>query len=315
MIQNRSNSRFPFAHTYSIVARDPQTGELGAAVQSHWFSTGSLVTWAAPGIGAVVTQSMVEVNYGPRSLEKMDLQIDPTVILDDLLKADEGRDVRQVAMVDNQGRVAAFTGSRCIAEAGHYSGNQYSVQANMMLKNTVWAAMSKAYESSSGCLSERLLAALDAAQAEGGDIRGMQSAAILVVSGKKNIDFWKETILDLRVEDHPAPLKELHRLYDLNRAYQAMNEGDALLSEGKVSEAMHAYKKGVELAPQVKELPFWQAVTLADTNRLDEALPIFKEVFASDPNWAILLSRLPAAGLIKNDPVILSRIMECSHPS
>jgi uncharacterized Ntn-hydrolase superfamily protein len=312
VIQNRSSSRFPFAHTYSIVARDPQTGEMGAAVQSHWFSTGSLVTWAAPGIGVIVTQSMVEVSYGPRGLEKMDLGINPDVIMRDLLAADEGRETRQVAMVDCQGRLAAHTGSRCIAEAGHQTGEQYSVQANMMLNNTVWPAMAKAYETTSGCLSEKLLAALEAAQNEGGDIRGMQSAAILVVSAKKSIDFWKETILDLRVEDHPAPLQELRRLCKLNRAYAAMNHGDALLAEGKVEEALKEYKESVQTIPEVSEFPFWQAVTLADMGRLEEALPIFKEVFAADSNWVLLLSRLPAAGLIKNDPGILSRIMELS---
>lgn len=303
-------SRFPLAHTFSIVARDPQTGELGAAVQSHWFSTGSLVTWAAPGVGAVATQATVEVSYGPRGLEKLFDGIPPQRVLNDLLAADEGREVRQVAMVDSKGQVAVHTGSRCIAEAGHQTGEQYSVQANMMLKKTVWPAMAEAFEFTQGNLADRMLAALDAAQAEGGDIRGMQSAAMVVVSGTRTDHPWKETKVDLRVEDHPQPLQELRRLLTLQRAYDSMNAGDELLAQGKMEEAMKVYKKGVDAAPGVRELPFWQAVTLADIGNVKEALPIFAEVFKEDPNWALLLSRLPAAGLIKNDPELISRIIE-----
>ena len=301
-------SRFPMAHTFSIVARDPQTGELGAAVQSHWFSTGSLVTWAAPGVGAIATQATVEVSYGPRGLEKLFDGIPPQRVLNDLLAADEGRDVRQVAMVDCEGQVAVHTGSRCIAEAGHQTGEQYSVQANMMLKNTVWPAMAEAFNFTQGNLADRMLAALDAAQAEGGDIRGMQSAAMVVVSGTRTEHPWNETKVDLRVEDHPQPLQELRRLLTLQRAYDSMNTGDELLAQGKMEAAMNAYKKGVDSAPGVRELPFWQAVTMADTGSVKEALPIFAEVFKEDPNWALLLTRLPAAGLMKNDPELIARI-------
>jgi uncharacterized Ntn-hydrolase superfamily protein len=311
MTIERSNTiqRFPFAHTFSIVARDPGTGELGVAVQSHWFSTGSIVTWAEPGVGAIATQSMVEVSYGPKGLSGLHNGRAPDDVLQELLKADEGREVRQVAMLDAQGHVATHTGARCIAEAGHIVGDQFSVQANMMLKDTVWPAMAKAFETSSGNLPERLLAALDAAQAEGGDIRGMQSAAMLVVSGKFSDTPWKETIVDLRVEDHPAPLVELRRLLKIQRAYESMNQGDAFLAAGKMEEALHAYQTGVQAAPDIVELPFWQAVTLADTGKLDEALPIFKNVFKADKNWSLLLARLPKAGLIKNDPEMIATIM------
>lgn len=301
--------RFPFAHTYSIVARDPVTGDLGVAVQSHWFSTGSIVTWAEPGVGAIATQAMVEVSYGPKGMAGLREGHSPKEVLADLLKTDEGREIRQVAMIDAKGRVATHTGARCIAEAGHYIGEQYSVQANMMLRDTVWPAMAKAYESASGSLPDRLLAAMDAAQAQGGDIRGMQSAAMLVVSGKTSDHPWTEMIVDLRVEDNPAPLVELRRLLKIQRAYEAMNRGDALLAAGKAEEALLAYTEGRNAAPDITELPFWQAVTLADTGRFDESAPLFKEVFQADPNWALLLERLPKAGLIKNDPDLITRIV------
>jgi uncharacterized Ntn-hydrolase superfamily protein len=305
---NKTN-RFPFAHTYSIVARDPQTGTMGVAVQSHWFSTGSMVTWAEPGVGAIATQSMVEVSYGPKGLEKLRNGKTAPEVLKALLELDESREVRQVAMVDAKGNVGVHTGSRCIAEAGHQSGNQYSVQANMMLKNSVWPAMASAYENTTGDLADRLMAALDAAQAEGGDIRGKQSAAMLVVSGEASDEPWKGIMVDLRVEDHPEPLAELRRLLNIQRAYQSMNRGDELLSEGKNQEAFDAYNQAALLAPHLDELPFWQAVTLADTGKVDEALPIFKQVFKSNPDWAKLLERLPKAGLFKDDPELIRRIV------
>ncbi len=305
-------NRFPFAHTFSIVARDPETSQLGVAVQSHWFSTGSIVTWAQPGVGAVATQSMTEVSYGPLGLSGLRSGKKPTEILSELLQKDTERELRQVAIVDVHGNVAVHTGSHCIAEAGHYIGNQYSVQANMMLKNTVWSAMSAAFEKASGTLAERMLAALDAAQAEGGDIRGKQSAAMLVVSGEHSDEPWKGILVDLRVEDHPEPLIELRRLYKVQQAYEAMNRGDVFLSEGRVKEAFQAYEQGASLAPEIDELPFWQAVTLADTGRVEEALPIFARLFTTEPNWALLLQRLPAAGLFSDDRKLMERILKVS---
>lgn len=302
-------SRFPFAHTYSIVARDPENGDLGVAVQSHWFSTGSIVTWAEPGVGAIATQAMVEVSYGPKGMEGLRQGRTPQDVLNELLNADEGREIRQVAMIDSQGRVATHTGNRTIAEAGHIIGKEYSVQANMMLKNTVWPAMAKAFEASSGPLPERLLAALDAAQVEGGDIRGMQSAAMLVVSDKRTDTPWVETLVDLRVEDHPTPLVELRRLLSLRRAYDAMDRGDALLGSGDMEGALKAYSEACTPFPDQQEFPFWQAVTLADTGRFEEAAPRFRAVFAANPNWVILLERLPKVGLIKNDPDLIARIV------
>jgi uncharacterized Ntn-hydrolase superfamily protein len=212
-------------------------------------------------------------------------------------------------MVDAQGNIGVHTGNRCIAEAGHQTGNQFSVQANMMLKNTVWLAMAKAYENTQGDLADRLLAALDAAQNEGGDIRGKQSAAMLVVEGESSDHPWSGILVDLRVEDNPEPLVELRRLLNVHRAYQSMNAGDVLLSEGKTQEAFDAYNRAATLAPKIDELLFWQAVTLADSGKVQESLPIFTRIFAADPNWALLLERLPKAGLFKEDIELMSTIL------
>lgn len=304
-----SINRFPFAHTFSIVARDPATGQMGVAVQSHWFSTGSMVTWGEAGVGVVATQSMVEVSYGPLGLEGMRHGVTPHKILDDLLAKDDGRELRQVALVDASGNVAAHTGNRCIAAAGHETGTQFSAQANMMLRNTVWHAMAESFKATGGELSLRLMAALEAAQNEGGDIRGRQSAAMLVVEGQKQSHPWQGILVDLRVDDHPEPLHELRRLLTVNKAYQSMNAGDAFLAEGKIDEAFQAYNAAAALAPEIIELPFWQAVTLAESGRVTEALPVFERVFAADENWRELLRRLPASGLLKVSEEDKNRIL------
>jgi uncharacterized Ntn-hydrolase superfamily protein len=306
-------NRFPFAHTFSIIARDPETGAMGVAVQSHWFSTGSLVTWAEAGVGVIATQSMVEVSYGPLGLDSLRTGKNASETLQILLNADEGRDLRQVAMIDHNGQVATHTGMRCIAMAGHVIGDGFSTQANMMLNDTVWPAMAEAYRSSQDPLEDRLLLALEAAQNAGGDIRGQQSAAMLVVEGKSTGKAWEGIRVDLRVEDHPTPIDELKRLVNVQKAYRLMSTGDELLGKKQVAEALEAYHKAASMLPGQIELPFWQAVTLADLGRLDEALPIFSDIFRTDSNWAELLRRLPAAGLIKDDPEILKRLIESKN--
>jgi uncharacterized Ntn-hydrolase superfamily protein len=302
-------NRFPFAHTFSIVARDSETGSLGVAVQSHWFSTGSLVTWAEAGVGAIATQSMVEVSYGPLGLDLLRSGRSASETLEQLLANDERRDLRQVAMIDNTGQVATHTGKRCIANAGHVTGEGFSAQANMMLTNTVWRAMAEVFRISQGPLEDRLLLALEAAQNAGGDIRGQQSAAILVVEGKSTGKKWEGIRVDLRVEDHPAPIDELRRLLNVQKAYRQMNSGDDLLGKGLVAEALDAYRHATEILPGQIELPFWQAVTLVDLGKLDEALPIFADIFRVDPNWAELVRRLPVAGLIKDDAIVMDQIL------
>ena len=295
--------------TYSIVAYDRETGQLGVAVQSHWFSVGPIVPWVESGIGAIATQSFVEVAYGPLGLALMRSGKSPEDALKALIAADENQDVRQVAMVDAKGRVVAHTGKNCIPEAGHYIGDGFTCQANLMLKNTVWDAMAKAYMETKGDLADRLVAALEAAEAEGGDIRGKQSAALIVVSGKSSGVAWKDRLFDLRIEDHPDPVKELRRLLDLNKAYNHMNLGDEYLTENKIDEAMKAYTKAMEMYPDNAEMVFWPAVTLAASGKLEQSLPLFKKVFAMDENWAILLPRLPKVGQLPDDPALIQKIL------
>lgn len=309
-VLNRSNRPSQLAHTFSIVARDPATGNFGVAVQSHWFSVGSMVTWAEAGVGAVATQAMVETSYGPLGLELMRAGKSADQALTALLAADQGRDLRQVAVVDGENQTAVHTGERCIADAGHTVGDGFTTQANMMAAPDVWPAMADAYRASTEPFAERLLAALKAGQAAGGDIRGRQSAAILVVAAASSGRPWADTLVELRVEDHDGPIQELGRLLTLHRAYEHMNRGDELLGSGDVEAALDAYRAAAEMAPQVEEMPFWHAVTLADLGRLEEALPIFRRVFARNPDWCILVQRLPASGLLSGDPELMARIIE-----
>jgi uncharacterized Ntn-hydrolase superfamily protein len=294
--------------TYSIVARDPVTGDLGVAVQSHWFSVGSAVPWAESGVGAVATQSFTEPTYGALGLTLMKGGKSAPEALKALLAADADREVRQVAMVDAQGRVAVHTGAKCIQAAGHEVGDGFTVEANLMDKVTVWPAMAKAFRSAKGDLADRLLAALRAAQAEGGDIRGRQSAAILIVKGKASGQPWNDRLFDLRVEDNPDPLKELGRLIQLRRAYRHIDEGDGFVTAGKWTEAKAAYEAAAKLAPGIWEMPFWQAVALASSGKREEALPIFKQVFAAEPLWKRLVPRLAEVDQLPKDPDLLKAI-------
>ena len=299
-------------HTFSIVARDPGTGQLGVAVQSHWFSVGSRVIWAEPGVGAVATQSFTEVTYGPLGLDLMRAGKAAPDALKALLMLDPLPEVRQVGMVDAEGRAAAHTGAKDIAEACHHVGDGYTVEANLMEKPTVCDAMVRAYETTKGDLAERLMAALEAAQAEGGDIRGRQSAAMLVVSGERQAVPWEGRIIDLRIEDHATPVKELRRLLTLARAYRKMDEGDGLWAEGKVEAALEAYATAESMAPGNHEMIFWHAATLAASGRVDESLDLFAQAFALWPKWRDLVPRLPAAGLLPDDPALIERILAVS---
>ncbi len=296
-------------HTYSIVARDPESGEMGVAVQSHWFSVGSIVPWAEAGVGAIATQSFVNVAFGPQGLAMLREGQTAPQVLEALIEADEGRDVRQVAIVDAQGRVAVHTGSRCIPEAGHYVGDGFAVQANLMLNSQVWPAMAEAFETSEGPLAERLVAALEAGEAAGGDIRGRQSAALLVVRGEPTGKVWEDRAIDLRVEDHPDPVRELKRLLRLFRAYEHMNQGDQAMERNDVEGALRAYSAAEALAPDNLEMKYWHAVSLVNLGRVDEALPLFKEIFAEEANWRLLTTRLPAVGLLQVDKKVLRAIL------
>lgn len=298
------------AHTFSIVARDPETGQLGVAVQSHWFAVGSLCPWAEAGVGAIATQSLVDPGYGALGLNSMKSGRSAQESLTELLTKDENRENRQVAMVDARGLVAVHSGRNCIAEAGHISGDGWSVQANMMKNSSVWSAMADAFQSATGDLAERMMTAMLAAQREGGDIRGKQSAALLVVDNQKTEKPWAHVLFNIRVDDHPEPLAELQRLLKTQRAYHLMNEGDELLGKKDINGAMRKYQAAEEYAAHIDEIPFWIAVTLAESGNLEKALPIFQRIFHINPDWAELVNRLPKSGFLKVDAVMMAKIME-----
>lgn len=296
-------------HTYSIVAYDEASGQMGVAVQSHWFSVGPIVPWAEAGVGVVATQSFVEVSYGPLGLDLMRAKKTAPVALKSLIAGDKNEAVRQVAMIDVKGNAAVHTGKNCIAEAGHKKGKTYSCQANMMHKNTVWKAMATAYENHKGPLVDRLMAALEAAEKEGGDIRGKQSAALIVVNIKANGPKWANRLFDLRVEDHKEPLKELKRLIMIAKAYNHMNKGDGYLTANKTKEALKEYTTAMKIYPDNPEMVFWPAVTMAASGKVEQSLPLFKKVFKMDKRWAELLTRLPEVGQFPKDKKLMEKIL------
>jgi uncharacterized Ntn-hydrolase superfamily protein len=300
--------------TYSIVARDRDTGQLGVAVQSHYFCTGGAVTWAEAGVGAVATQSIVDVGYGPRGIDAMRAGAPADTVLKELVAADPMAAVRQVAMVDVTGAVATHTGPVCVAHAGHRVGDGVSVQANMMLRATVPDAMLEAYTTAHGDLAARLLAALDAAEAEGGDIRGRQSAAMLIVDGKQTDRPWDARIVDVRVDDHEEPLGELRRLVDYNRAFALIAGvffGGVLFAQiddpngPEVEGALHDLQQAQETITGNLEPTFWQAVILGKAGRLDEARAKLATATATNSNWPAFLQRLPAVGALPPDSPLL----------
>jgi uncharacterized Ntn-hydrolase superfamily protein len=300
-------------HTYSIVARDATTGELGVAVQSHWFSVGSVVPWAKAGVGAVATQSFANVSFGLRGLRFLEDGKTAQDAVETLIRSDEGREGRQLAIVDARGQVAVYTGARCIAEAGHLTGEQFSVQANMMLNDRVWPAMAETFARSAGPLADRLVAALAAAQRAGGDVRGKQSAALLVVRAQATGRPWDDTVVELRVEDHTEPVQELQRLLQVHRAYEFMDQGDHHMEGDDVQGALAAYGSAESLFPQNPEMQFWHAVALANKGLVTQSLPIFRQVFRRDGNWAVLTARLPAAGLLTVSEQELQSILSLSR--
>jgi uncharacterized Ntn-hydrolase superfamily protein len=277
--------------TYSIVARDPRTGELGVAVQSHWFAVGPIVPWVRAGVGAVATQSIAEPAYGPGGGAPPAGGARAPPLLNGLVRDDELARFRQVAVVDAHGNAAAFTGEGCIAHAGHQEGHEFSAQANMMASPEVWPAMAHAFDAASGPLSRRLLAALHAAEARGGDARGRQSCALVVAPAHG--EPWQRTV-DLRVDDHPEPLAELDRLLDLSDAYTLATEGDDLVGQGRHEEAGERYRTASELAPGNHELLFWAGLAAAQSGDLPTALERVREAIRLQPGWRELLGRLGA---------------------
>ena len=293
----------PLVHTFSIIARDSATGDMAVGVQSHWFSVGTLVPWGEAGVGVVATQASVNKAYGIKALALLKQGFTAQQALDSLLKDDSSRDVRQVAVLDNKGNVAAHTGKSCIQYAMHIMGDGFSVQSNMMLTNTVCSGMAKAYKASAGKpIAERVLAALDAAQQAGGDIRGMQAAALIVVPGKPNGEPWNDKSIDVRVDDNPQPLKELRRLYNLFIAYRHMNNGDLATEKNDAVGAMNEYHAAMKMFPENEEMQYWTAIGLCNNGKVTEALPMLKKIFTANKNYKELTKRLqPIGGITVSD--------------
>jgi uncharacterized Ntn-hydrolase superfamily protein len=324
-------------NTFSIVARDPETGQMGVAVQSHWFAVGQIVPWAEAGVGAVATQSFVDPSYGKLGLDLLRAGKSAPATLRALLGGDGSCEVRQVGIVDMSGVVATFTGARDIIAAGGIAahatgsdtvtcgaaggklsvGRDFAVQANLMANDTVWPAMAKAFGEAKGDLAARMLAALDAAQAAGGDIRGKQSAALIVVNAKSTGRAWQDKLFDVRVDDDPQPLAELRRLVALQRAYNHMNAGDLAVEHKDNEAALREYKAAEEIASSTAGIPqsrhaemiYWHAVALANMQRVDESLPLFARAFQLEPSWRELTPRLVRAGLLPDDAKSLERIV------
>jgi uncharacterized Ntn-hydrolase superfamily protein len=331
----------PLVHTFSIVARDAQTGEMGVAVQSHWFCVGCIVTWAEAGVGAIATQSFVEPAYGRDGLELLRKGVPAPQALAQLLKDDKSRNVRQVAFIDTAGRVGAWTGAKDIPAAGDivgaptngrqgelkidaapadgsiHIGEHFSVQANMMLNDQVWPAMAKAFRDTKGELADRMLAALDAGQGVGGDARGRQSAALIIVKAKSSGKPWQDRVFDLRVDDADYPLRDLRRLVALQGAYNHMNAGDLATEHGDREGALREYGAAEKIASatpgilpsRLNEMRYWHAVALTNMGRVEDALPIFHQVFAADRNWVLMTKRLPKVGQLPDDPKLIARIL------
>ncbi|UCC62033.1 MAG: DUF1028 domain-containing protein [Anaerolineae bacterium] len=286
--------------TYSIVARDAETGQLGVAVQTHQMCVGRVVPWLLPGMGAVATQAMCNVSFGPLGLAMLRQGVPAPRVVEALVASDAEAHKRQVAVVDAQGRAAAWTGDNCIPEAGHQVGDGYSVQANMMTRDTVVGAMAAAYEAAEGDLAARLMAALRAAQREGGDIRGMQSAALKDVPGDAQSPAWM-AVYDLRVDEHQDPVTELALLVRLRNAQLVDGRGHEALEQGQREQALELWEQARARAPELEEMAFWQAVTLADKqDDVPAAAAILHPVLADDPrraHWIDLIGRPQTCGL------------------
>ncbi len=270
-------------------------------MQSHWFSVGSVVIWGKAGVGVVATQSFVNPSFGSKGLGLLRRGRSPKGAVQELVDADEGRDMRQLAIMDSAGKGAAYTGKSCIPAAGHIVGKDHTVQANMMGDPKVWPTMSKAFRQAEGPLAERMLQALEAAEAAGGDIRGRQSAAMLVVKGRACRRPWEERTVDLRVDDHQDPVTELKRLLHVHRAYESMNQGDLAMEKGRMEEAEEHYREAEGRFPENEEMVFWHAVAMVNNQRATEGACLLTQVFRRNRRYLELARRISALGLLKMD--------------
>lgn len=288
-----------FAHTFSVVGRDSVTGEIAVAVQSHWFSVGTVVSWGEAGVGVIATQSFVNKSFGIRGLHLLKQGLSPQEVVDSLLKNDPGKEVRQLAVLDIKGRVATHTGKNCIDYAGHLNGDNFSVQANMMLNNKVWPAMAAAWKSNNKLpLAERMIEVLKAGQSVGGDVRGKQSSVLLVFAPKASDQPWEDKLIDLRVDDNQEPIKEIERLLKVHRAFDHMNKGDWYSEKNDMVKAMEEYNAAMKLFPQNLEMQYWTAITLANNKKLKEAVVMLQKIYKQDANWRELTKRLPKVNLL-----------------
>lgn len=297
-------------NTFSIVARDPKTGQMGIAVQSHYFSVGTTVTWGVAGIGAAATQAFGGADLGPIIQDLLLNGYPAQKALDAGLKRLDGYEFRQVAVVDAKGNVAAYTGVKCTPEAGHVIGDNFSCQANVMANNKVWHAMKKAYEKSKGDLADRLVAALEGGQSVGGDLRGQMSTALLVFSGQKQPHLGMGRVLELRVEEHPRPIEELKKLVRHNYAHNLLRQSRILGMNGQFKEVAEAMRQALAIIPDQMEFKFYLAVGLFGAGQKAKGLKVFKEVFAEQPQWADLVPRLVSRRMIPNDPAVIQKIMD-----
>ncbi|SEP86826.1 Uncharacterized conserved protein, Ntn-hydrolase superfamily [Ectothiorhodospira magna] len=295
--------------TYSIVARDPVQDQLGVAVQSHHFAVGSVAPFARAGVGAGTIQSFASLIYATEGPRLMQEGASAGAALRRLLAQDHHMDYRQAGMIDTQGDVVAHTGSLCIDEAGHCLGDEYACLGNMLLKDGTWDAMGRAYEAAQGDFPQRLLAALEAAQAQGGDLRGRRSAAIMVVSGTATGDPAQDMILDLRVEDHPTPVRELRRLVTLKAAYTFNTLGGHHLRHGEYDQAIRAFTQAEALAPDEDELVFWRAVALINAGHEAQAEALLNALFHRAPHWSLLLIRVAKSRFLPDDPALIARLL------
>ena len=284
--------------TYSIIGRDPEADEVGIAIQSRWFHAGQDLAWIDPSVGAVCTQAITEPAYGLRGLELLRAGRAPQDALDELTAADPGRDVRQVAIADLEGRVAQHTGAGCVAAAGHTTGQHCCAQGNMLASETCWGAMVETFAATVGPLADRLLAALDASEREGGDARGRQAARLVVRRSTGDGLPWQERVVDLQVVDHPEPLDELRRLLDATRAYGHLSRAFDLAARGELPAAAEAADSARALAPADDQIAFWSATMLGGAGRIEEAAAAFREAVRANPRWPEYLRRCVEAGLV-----------------
>jgi uncharacterized Ntn-hydrolase superfamily protein len=295
--------------TYSIVALDERTGELGVAVQTRWLAVGALVPWLRPGVGAIATQSFVDTRYGFSGIELLAAGRSAQDALSELIAADRDPGVRQVGIVDAAGRSAAHTGAECVVAAGHLTGRGVSVQANMMERPTVWPAMLAAYEGSTGDLADRLVTALRAAEGEGGDVRGRQSAALVVVPGRPDAHPW-DIRFDIRVDDARAPLDELERLLALNRAYEALDAAFEALAVGETSAALAFFEQAASLAPDDDQVRLWQSLAVFDSGDEERGRRLYRSALEAEPRAGEHLRRFLAAGQLPGRERLVARLTE-----